>query len=227
MAAFGEPRGPLPGAAGPSRSPALRADNGTGINDLQSIVEEAVEMNGSVLVAFSHKDVFEPLPPHGVVKPSVELARDLSLIIAVNFSGVKGEGNEVTEIVGKSEITNGSLRPALRAGEAGRCAAILARLPAPKSAVVELSNIKVKIGQSLPSFALLLALSRSRRGPVVAFAPPGLPEDCPVRDHDLRASIREGLDPAIMQQLGQAPDINKRCVTHAGDGITSLYQVGG
>lgn len=226
MAAFGEPSGALTRAARLSRSPALRADDRTGINGLQNVIKEAVEMNGSVLVAFSHKDVCQPLPPHGVVKPGIKLARNLSPIIAVNFFRVKGKGNEIPEIVGKSEITNSGLSPALCAGEAGRNAAILARLPAPQGAVVEFYGVN-RLFQSLPRPPGRLPLTRANSGFIVALRPPRLPENRPIRNHDLRAPIREGFDPAIMEQLGQAPDINKRSVTHDSDGITSLYQVGG
>lgn len=77
-----------------------------------SIVEEAVEVDGPVLVALGHQDIGQAMPPDLVVQPGIELAGDGGHIVAVHPGGVQGEGNEPAEGVCQGQIADLGPSPA-------------------------------------------------------------------------------------------------------------------
>ena len=94
-----EPFGSLRGAAGLPRLPGPRHVKRAGVNDAEGVVEEAVEVDGSVLVPFRHKDVRQPIPAHMVVKPTIERLGDLPHVVPVYLRLVERQRHEVRKSV--------------------------------------------------------------------------------------------------------------------------------
>lgn len=67
-------------------------------------VDEAMEVNGPVLVKLRHKDVTEALPPDLIVQPGVEALHDRAIIVAVDLTRVEGERDKEVEVVAHDQV---------------------------------------------------------------------------------------------------------------------------
>lgn len=105
MAALGEPGGPLRCAAGLPWLPMPQV-YGAAVYGLQRAVEEAVEMEGPVLVQLRHQDVSQAVTPDVIVQPGVKLPRHRCHVVAVYLGPVQRQSHEVSEVVRQGEVPN-------------------------------------------------------------------------------------------------------------------------
>ena len=99
MAAAREKLLPLAVATRLSGSLELAARKSTTVNQSQAIINEAVKMHGTVLVQLRHKDIFQAIAAHTVIKPCVELFHNGVNIVSVHFGSIQSEGNKVREFI--------------------------------------------------------------------------------------------------------------------------------
>lgn len=80
------------------------------LQDLQALPRhETMEVNGSILVPFRHKDVTQPTTANHVVRPGIELLRDGFHIVPVHPGRIQGKCHEILEFVGQRQAAQ--LRP--------------------------------------------------------------------------------------------------------------------
>ena len=110
LPALGEPLRRLRCAPGLARL-ASRAGDRAGIHQRQSVIEEAVQVNGSVLMPFRHKEITQPLAPHAIVRPPVQNPSQRLHVVPVDLRRVQRQRHEPTEIITKRKVSEACSRP--------------------------------------------------------------------------------------------------------------------
>lgn len=179
----------------------------------RNLIDKAVEVYGPVLVALGHKDVFQPLAPHLIIQPSVQLPGDLLDVVTVNLVLVKGQRDEPREIIAKCNVPHPRRRPAGRAGRVF----VAGRAFCPPS----FRGLGLRLGFfcRLGRFASLRR--QGGKGPVLPFQLPALfSENGAVADQQLPRAGRVALyAPGVEDFSFFGSEIGGH------DGILSLYQV--
>lgn len=98
-----------------ARLPTLGWNDRAAVNDAKRVIDEPVEMDSPVLVKLRDKDVFQPMPPHGVVEPAIKLPRDRLDIVTVNLAAIERQGHEIPKVITQRKVTDLRPRPALSA----------------------------------------------------------------------------------------------------------------
>ena len=87
----------------------------TAINSVKHVIEEAVKMNGPIPVMFRHKYIFQPTTADIVIKPMIQVARDLFWVVPVDFLRAQSKRHKPPEIIAKGEVTDSRFCPPFRA----------------------------------------------------------------------------------------------------------------
>lgn len=89
-----------------ARLAAIRWYDCPAVNDAQSVVKKAVEVNSAILMQLRHKDILQPAPPDLIVEPLIELARNRRHIMAVDTPIIESQRNEIAELIAQGQISN-------------------------------------------------------------------------------------------------------------------------